>query len=294
MEIAELKLSLEELILGIDDLCAALQNPTDAFCAADPGPFEVGHAAVVKIQAIFKNYYVPGDAADARFTETLHGAICVEPEVMELARRVNQLKAVFRAKMDSYQDRLRGTAGTTLKKSQKSIAVRQMLTNIGYGRLSLKAIYRRIPVLEYEPKSIRFSGVMPRTIHKMSVSEALALLESKMYTSDSARIDYETLKEYPSHLPVAQIQFNPAGVKGNIIDSLTGKYADTKLFYLPILYAGPIVERDDIFLPSQFDPKRWPKKEKKVRGDKLIDDNEPLASTIRVFRYAEQSAPQSP
>lgn len=286
MEFFEFVRAAENLESKIGSFVALLSEAGDPFCSSVPAPFLKDLDALSLIRKGYRDIYYHDDTLDGRFTPVYIGAIGVDPACFESAISVNLAKDAFRAECSRMESTLRVRDSRPLSRSGAAKHMRSLLREAGYGKLSLKQAYRHIPIVQQTPKSVRFSYVSKgKSISKISVEEALALLESADFESASADIDRRSLMALPADRELARVQDQAGHYKINLTFSseIVVDFVLPSQVYLPIVYpiakGLPPKRQDELPAPNlDFESPR------KIRSDRKLCD-EPIAPSIRVYDY---------
>lgn len=283
MEIMLLKSHLDDLVTSLEDLSDLIANTPDIFIAREAGPFATGDQAIGLAQHSIKDLYYDDQNPDGRFTSVCLGAIAVDPDWIKTAVEVNRMKDEFHKACRTLMDSARGRGGQTLSPQAKAKRLRAVITEAGYPRLSLRQCFRHIPVVNFTPISIGFTfSSGGRSIKRISVQEAVELLEKATFESDKSSVDHRLLSGLPANTPLAQVQDLPGYYKANVLYEPGGQ-VETIPTFMPILYPYdpecPLKRQEK--LPDADLQKRLTRK---VRSDKKLQD-EPLVASIRVFAY---------
>lgn len=286
MEIMMFKESLNKLECSLKILSDHIKTLPYYFAATVEGPFKKDEEALSAICFALTNLYYSENNEDGRFTPRCLGAVASDEYTLSLVRDVNGRKDEFQQAAKKCLGILVDSRSTSKSPAGKAKAMRSILADIGYGRLSLRQCYRHIPLVEYTPTSVRFSySAKGKSISKISLDRAVGLLDKSEFESDSAQIDRERLSKLPSDIELAKVQDLAGYYKMNIVQC-AGLNPETIPAFLPLFYlhdeAKPLIHQD--VLPGVSSEKKIPRK---VRSDKRLDDC-PLASSIRVYGYSGQ------
>ena len=295
MEIMLLKRHLQELESSINALSLHIEASKNLFIATNPGPFLVGQPGVaLAISSISDLYYAEGKE-DGRFTTVCLGGIALSPDGIQKAIEVNLAKDSFHQACKTVMESARGKGHLKLSPAGKAKRLRAILTDSGYPRLSLRQCFRHIPVLHHAPVNIRFSfSSGGRSIKRITVAQAVALLASKEYESEKAQIESSRLSALPPDTPLAQVQDLPGYYKANVLHEPGGD-PQTIPAFLPVVYLydpeKPLKRQES--LPDADVEKRL--RRQKLRSEKnlqMFRSDKKLADvaysdTIRVFGYKQ-------
>lgn len=276
-----LKDSYEQLELAVNRLTAELRHTTQSFIAPSPGEFIAGAPGVDLAISAINNLWYSDFAVSGRETEVCIGAIGVDEYVMQLARDVNLCKVRFKSAIQIVQDRVVGRGKSAPSRAWKSKATRNMLSEIGLGRLSLRLCNRHIPLLDYQPHTIGFSySSGGKSIKKMTAQKVLDELKATGYESDQAQADFNTINDLPKSLLLARVTPLAGYYKANIFQQRS-QFTKTIAVFLPILFLNEGAEpvNHTLALPSG-----WNKTSRNPRSDRKIS-SEPLIKTLPIYQY---------
>lgn len=284
MEIMLLKIRLQELEASLAELSFHIEKSPLLFIAAHPGEFLTGVPAINAANLSISDLYYGEGSQDGRYTSVCLGAIAVSVEGLEKAIEVNQAKDNFHHACLTVMDNARGKGYQKLSPAGKAKRLRSILVEAGYPRLSLRQCFRHVPVLHHAPVDIRFSfSSGGRSIKKMTVEQAVALIEKKEFESEKSQIETARLRALPLDTPLAQVQDLPGYYKANVWHDSESD-PQTIPSFLPILYPydpdQPLKRQES--LPEADLGKRL--RRAKTRSDKKLNDA-PYSETIRVYGY---------
>lgn len=271
----------------IADLEASLRDLSDRLITAGPirvsdvaGPFKTGSEGAALAAHHLSNLYYGDHKQDGRLTPVCIGAIEADAGLIEQVRRINLLKDELHKAASDLADNIASQPKGPSSSAGIHKHMRSILADIGYARLSLRLCNRHIPIIDYSPKSIRFSfSGGGKSIRKVSVEKALRLVQKLGADSVSAHIDAERLSRLQPDTPLAQVQQLASYYKANVV-SRSDEPATIPVF-LPLFYLGSEGEGPEF--PSALvgegsTPKRKPRSDQKLEAT-------PLASSVRVYAY---------
>ncbi len=274
MKIFTLKSTLKQLEDQTERLCGQL-TPQLAVCTNRPGPFLTGDRALFLARDIYRNIWVDDHAADARETPVAIGALAADSDSLQLAAEINQCKDQLKGQLTELREQL--SRGLSRAGSDK--AFRRYLSEIGLGRLSLRQVYRHIPILQACPKGIAFSfSTKGKSVKRILVSEAVDLLQRSGFSGAHIDAQMDRLMGLPEHYMLAQVQHLAAYYKANI------RYSDGRRETLPVFLP--------ILFPSSNEPVKLPdvlheaQRASKARRDHTLEDTAYIPS-LRLYRYQE-------
>jgi hypothetical protein len=285
MEIMLFKSSICQLEAALNALSDSLCLDAEIFAATHPGPFKTHGEGLQLVRSAIVDLYYGEGSTDGRCTPVCLGAVGVASRVIELVRDANGAKDRFQQAAQDLISNMVNRKGGALSVAGRAKALRGLLSDIGYGRLSLRQCYRHIPIVEYTPSSLRFSySSGGRSIRRITIEKAVAILDKMGYESQKSMIEREKLANMPGDTVVAQVQNLAGYYKANVHGSDEGDI-ETIPAFLPIFYPydanAPIIRQPE--LPQADDSRRLARRS---RSDKKLEDT-PLASTIRLYAYRQ-------
>ena len=221
--------------------------------------------------------------SDGRETTVCIGAIGVDARVLELAKHVNLCKDRFKAAVQILQDHVKCKSDSSPSKSWKSKVTRNVLSDLGLGRLSLRLCNRHVPVIDYQPHTIGLSySSGGKSIKKMTAKRVLSELGKLGYESDSYHADYTLIDSLPKDQTLAKVTPLAGYYKANIFREKS-ELTKTIPIFLPILY---LTENTDevnhtISLPPKDD---WKRLKREPRSDRKLSGS-PLITTLPIYIY---------
>lgn len=285
MLISEFKSTLKKLDHAVHQLKPSLFSSEDIFIGHPGRPFLVGNEASEEaFNFISEFYYREGDR-DGRFTPILLGGVALSEEGISKVAEVNGIKEQLQKCILNIKQSLKGRDGRALSHSGSAKAFRTLMNEIGYGRLSIKQCTRKIPILEGQLKSIRFSySTGGRSLARKSPQEALKILEKSGYMSSKSQIEREVLERMNPETQLAQVQRLAGYFKANVVFCCGER--KTVPSSVPLVYlntAGEKVIRQEL-LPTDQPP---PGVTRKRRSDQKVSQL-PIISSIRIHTYEQQ------
>lgn len=297
MEVMLLITYLQELEKSIQALTLHIEKSSNLFIATKPGQFICATQAIAVACASISDLYYADGIEDGRYTSVCLGGIALSPEGIEKAIEVNLAKDVFHKACKAVMENARGKGYLKLSPAGQAKRLRAVLIDAGYPRLSLRQCFRHLPVLHHAPVQIRFSfSSGGRSIRKITVEQALALLESKKYESKKSDIQKLKISELPLDTPLAQVQELPGYYKANVWHEPASD-PQTIPAFLPILYPydpeTPLNRQEGLPEADVDKRMRWKKMRadnrlSEFRSDKKLND-EPYSDLIRVYGYRQNS-----
>lgn len=281
MEISLLKTQFGELVTAIDELNCSLDHGLDPFAAKQSGLFSSGAEALSVIKSAFSSLWYEDEAIDGRYTPIWLGGVAVDRSIIVLAERVNALKDTFQTSVISARNHLQASSGLSSGGASKSF--RRMLSEIGFGRLSLRMAYRHIPIITPTPSSIRFSHCSAgKSITKITPAQALEKIIEAGLEGVGINIIVKQLGKMPAHTDLAQVQFLPGYYKANLRFECEPSKKTVPTF-LPMLYlAGDVAPDRQIEIPG---PRKF---SKSPRADRKLS-NIPIVEALRIYPYLSQA-----
>lgn len=210
---------------------------------------------------------------------TINALVNLNTAKNNFKQAVLKLKA---AKVTTNHDLLAQNFEQLLPQRDPSIA--SNLSRMGLARLHLKQCYRKIPFFNLRPNKVSWTWANTRSIKKISVEEALAMLNK--HTPDAGiERQINLLRGLTNAESLAIVQDLAPHLRANIVfpDSSATKRIMVKgpvpLFYLA---------NEDEGLPEFSPPrvKRGKNKDRVIRKDVKINP-EPFLPAIRAHRYYE-------
>lgn len=235
MRVFELKHRLNALRDASNELIQSIE-PNQIICASDVGDFLTGEQAHALLTDRVCGIWYSDDQTDARQTPVAIGAAGISPESMAIAFKVNTLKQELKSQLME----LREWAGQNVgSRAGKDKSFRRYLNDIGFGRLSLRQLYRQLPVLPQMPKKLTFSySTKGRSIVRITVEQAIHLLDHSGFQGPHIEVQRDTLRRMPSDTPLARVQDLSSYWKANVTYD-TG-HRSTLPVWLPILFEGDL------------------------------------------------------
>lgn len=284
MEIMMLKSCFMRLNQSLLELSLKIENSPSVFVASSSREFVTGPAGILAAQQGITDLFYSKDVEDGRFTNVCLGGVALPNDALDAVIEVNRAKDEFHTACKTVIENAKNKHGRVLlSQAARAKRLREILKEAGYPRLSLRHCFRHIALLHHSPLSIRFSySSGGRSIRRVSVQDALTLLEKAGYESDEAMAEHKLLSELPVDTPLAQVQSLAGYFKANVFHDAESS-PETISAFLPIFYpydADRPVKRQ-MGLPEPDPDKRV---KRKVRTDKKLKD-EPFVSSIRVFAY---------
>lgn len=281
MEIMMLKNSFDQLKKAIENLQQRISNAPCAFIASESGEFLVGYEGIHAAKAGIEELFYSDECPDGRYTSVCLGAVGLTPDDLHAVAAVNQAKDEFRLACKWVLDNAKGRRSALLAKTARSKKLRELLVELGLARLSLKQCYRHLIVLNKTPSSIRFSySPGGRSIKKISVSQALDILERQKANLKQVEKDREALQRLSSDTPLAQVQDLCGYYKANVLYE-PGLPPETIPTFMPIFYP---YSAEQAVSHQPWLPVRDDSKSRNRRSDVKIS-NKAEALSIRVYGY---------
>ncbi len=235
------------------------------------------------------------DGQPAGETLVMPGLLAASNTVLEAAHAVNAAKDAFKAailelralRVDVDHDPAINSAIQQDLISRPPL-IGAALRRSGLARLALKQCYRHIPILPARPRSLRWTWARTKSITRLSVPEAEALL--KQAGSDPG-IDLQLLRlaALPRSEPLAQVQDCAPHLRANVVfASAPEPGAPLRRMInapVPVLYRGDSGEPLPLGCQDlRLDAERKVKPDRKRRRDQKLE-SEPFLPAIRVYRY---------
>lgn len=282
MLISDFKTTLAALDYSTQQLCSHIFSSTDVFIALPGQPFLQEEEAARKAFSFISEFYYREGESDGRFTPLLLGAIALSSEGLSKVAEINDIKEQLQQCVLELKKSLKGRDRRTLSHSGSAKAFRTLMNEIGFGRLSIRQCTRKIPVLEGQVKSIRFSySTGGKSLAKKTPQEALCLLDQAAHMSSRSQVERELLEKMNPDTQLAQVQRLAGYYKANVV--FTNGERKTIPTSLPLVYPSAIGDkplRQDI-LPSD---QPLPDYSRKRRSDQKVAQH-PIISSIRIHAY---------
>lgn len=283
MLISTLKLRLKSLEKAIEELKPHLRNSSDIF-AAPPCEEYRGEAESADLIALFlRDFYLADDTEDGRKTSVCVGAMSLSPQGIAKVKEINQIKEEVTDAINALKSSLVSRTGEPLSPAGRSSAFRRALLSAGLGRLSVKQCERKIPIIDENVVSIRFSySTQGRSLVQITPEEAIILLDKSGFDSVKTEIERKHLSNLAPDTPLVQSQELAGYYKANVTLKGGGKLTIPTSVPIAFLQQDEKVVRQ-LSVPNNFTD---PEKKRKPRNDKKIEEF-PIASSIRVYSYRE-------
>lgn len=168
---------------------------------------------------------------------------------------------------------------------QRSPDIAGNLSRMGLARLHLKQCYRKIPFFNLRPNKVSWTWANTRSIKKISIGEALELLNKHTQDAGIER-QINLLRGLHPNEKLAIIQDLAPHLRANLV--IPDGHATKR-----IMVKGPVplfyLVKDDLTLPEFTPPgaKRGRDKDRMVRKDVKINP-EPFLPAIRAHRYYQE------
>lgn len=213
------------------------------------------------------------------------GVIGVNADTIKKAHAVNTAKAKFKeicTPLQGIRVRIPVKGGPSPTKAIP--AIRVILRNIQRSDLNLLAAYRKIPILEAQPKSVTYTRANTRAVYKKTVEEIAAMLEN--LHSPAALGDRETLAALDRRIThLALVRYRYQNIRANILYARLDPKGRGRIQIsaeLPIIYVtGRRTEPPEVNFPGEND-----RKPARTRESKL--EPQPFLQSLPVYRYGRR------
>jgi hypothetical protein len=295
MEIMMLKSCFRQLEDALNELSSGLKHAPVVYAANKPGVFLTGLEGVSILQRGLTDLFYEDGSDDGRFTPICLGSVAAGPELIHLVIEANFCKAQLHAACRRFLENSRHKNNEHLSSAGKAKRLRAVLSDIGYGRVSLRQCYRQMHVLGETPERIQFSySSGGSSIRKLTPAQAVALIDKAGMQSDQAIYDRDILSKMAPNTPLAQVQRLAGYYKANVFTVLNDDAAEkdgaakktaiqTIPAFLPIFY--PYDESKSVthqpLLPMSHMGRTA---DGTARSDREIG-TKMIASSIRVYGY---------
>lgn len=203
---------------------------------------------------------------EPRETVLCVGLIGSSPKTLQIVHHFNEAKLAF-------------------KKAILALRVAKIdpLKKMGFARLHLKQCYRTIPLLRKNPNKIRWTWAHTRAIQRITVGEAILLLEKK--GSDEGILQQiRRCSQLSPQTPLAIVQELAPHLRANIVygDKETGYERQMIKAPLPIFFPANKITPLPDYKASKM--KELKNEARVIRADTKIDPT-PFLPAIRAHRY---------
>lgn len=287
-----------DVITCFKELRSRLETATEQICLADqhlpawfqaPEKLGLSSSSSVRQQACIllgQLEYLN----DQQPREILVGAgiIAASTATLEAIENLNKAKNAFKqamlrlkaAKVSPNHELLAQNFEALLQQRDASIA--SSLARMGLARVHLKQCYRKIPYFKQRPSKIAWTWANTRSIKKISVSEALELLQKHTHDSGIER-QIKLLQGLDKNEKLAVVQELAPHLRANIVmPSSDGNQRIMVKGPVPIFYLDSTADPLPDFTPPGT--KRGKDQNRVVRKDVKINP-EPFLPAIRAHRY---------
>lgn len=243
-----------------------------------------------KCIAYYQDIWYQGNQ-DGRETRSCYGLIAANETIIELAKKVNNIKDELRFVIQQVQKNDKDewlSSKALLNKRHENL--QEHLYYSGLSRIHLKQIYRHIPILDDRPDTIRFSWYTSgRSIKKITREEAEKKLIALGEEKEHIQVQLNKLKDLAHNEILAQIQKQAPVVRANLVfkkldneKNISETIRKAMNVSLPILIPQssnqPLPQFNEISLTPP------PERTRQQRSDFKISD-EVFLPSIRAHRY---------
>lgn len=221
------------------------------------------------------------DGQDGRETRTRHGLILASPTTQAYLLRTNSAKASF------------ADIARTIKKESNALwkehcaqlkpraGYRSQMMTSGLSRIHLRQCTRRLTLLDEAPLKCGFTWYNNgRSITRLTVNEAEAMLLELGEDKTHIQAQLQTLYQLPSHTRLARMQTLAPNVRANLVFNDHRKAVNCPLpLFIPC-------DSQNGLLPAVKDiPLEPPQgRSRKTREDDQLSET-PLLPSLRVYTY---------
>lgn len=277
--------AFDALCISIDALCRHVdRHPPQLWCL--PSPNGESHSAAAWLREALTDMWYH-DGQDGRATRNYIGVVAADDALMTLAEDVNRTKDHFGAIITQIRTSLPADRLTAMRASLplRPTAVNAHLCDDGLARLHLKQCWRRLLIAPAPVARLRLAWYSNgRSIKRLSVQDAEALLMQLDTSADHVRIQYRKLAALPNDEPLAQIQAQAPLMRANLfyVEPLDdGRQRQAMNMAMPLFVPSLSGKLPHCNQPPVAPPET---RTRARRSDSRIDD-EPWLPSIRVHRY---------
>ncbi|WP_355661008.1 DNA replication terminus site-binding protein [Halomonas salifodinae] len=278
---------LAELEAAFDQLIERLEALVSAYAQA-PGPaWAMGEATADADwlrRALLDFWYQDGQ--DGRATRSYVGLVAADDALMARVQEANAAKATFAALLRQ----IRAEAAGLIPELKAVLpfrhpALHDHLRGQGLARLHLKQCWRAIPLAEAPLARVRLAWYRSgRSIKRLTVREAEALLQGLDQEAPHVRIQRRHLAGLPDGEPLAQVQEQAPLMRANLFyrEPLPdGRCRRAMNVALPLFVPSPDGRLPDHNTPPEAPPTT---RTRALRSDARLE-SEPFLPSLRIYRY---------
>ncbi len=221
------------------------------------------------------------------------GFLGASDATLEIVRKLNNAKQEFKKailslktqKISIHDDLLNSHFNDAYPHPQRDSEIAKILKKSGLARLHLKQCYRKIPILDSPPISIRWTWAHTRSIKRITVAQAFEKLSQRGKKSQELGIQLQLKKlaTLSENTPLAIVQELAPHLRTNIV--FNNPNGDkTRLMIkgsVPIFYPADLNTPLPLFKPPSL---KCDKHTREIRSDVQLDPI-PLLPSIRAHRY---------
>lgn len=221
------------------------------------------------------------------------GFLGASSTTLDIVRKLNHAKQEFKKailglkaqKISLHDDTLNSHFNDAYPHPQRDSEISKILKKSGLARLHLKQCYRKIPILEAPPISIRWTWAHTRSIKRITVAQAFEKLSQRGKKNQELGIQLQLKKlaTLSQNTPLAIVQELAPHLRTNIV--LNNPDGDkTRLMIkgsVPIFYPADLNTPLPLFKPPSL---KCDKHNREIRSDVQLDPV-PLLPSIRAHQY---------
>lgn len=280
--LAELEAAFDQLIERLEALVSTYAEAPGAAWAMDQQDAEADWLR----RALLDFWYQDGQ--DGRATRSYVGLVAADETLISAVREANAAKSAFAALLRQIREEAAG-----LIPELKAIlpfrhpALHDHLRGQGLARLHLKQCWRAIPLAEAPLARVRLAWYRSgRSIKRLTVREAEALLLGLDQEAPHVRIQQRHLAGIPDGEPLAQVQNQAPLMRANLFyrEPLPdGRLRRAMNVALPLFVPSPDGRLPDCNTPPASPPTA---RTRALRSDARLE-SEPFLPSLRIYRYRQ-------
>ncbi len=280
--LAELEAAFDQLIERLEALVSTYAEAPGAAWAMDQQDAEADWLR----RALLDFWYQDGQ--DGRATRSYVGLVAADETLISAVREANAAKSAFAALLRQIREEAAG-----LIPELKAIlpfrhpALHDHLRGQGLARLHLKQCWRAIPLAEAPLARVRLAWYRSgRSIKRLTVREAEALLLGLDQEAPHVRIQQRQLAGIPDGEPLAQVQNQAPLMRANLFyrEPLPdGRLRRAMNVALPLFVPSTDGRLPDCNTPPASPPTA---RTRALRSDARLE-SEPFLPSLRIYRYRQ-------
>ncbi|WP_431023478.1 DNA replication terminus site-binding protein [Halomonas sp. H5] len=282
--LAELEAAFDQVIERLEALVSTYAEAPGAAWAMGEGEVSPQADADWLRRALLDFWYQDGQ--DGRATRSYVGLVAADETLISAVREANAAKSAFAALLRQIREEAAG-----LIPELKAIlpfrhpALHDHLRGQGLARLHLKQCWRAIPLAEAPLARVRLAWYRSgRSIKRLTVREAEALLLGLDQEAPHVRIQQRHLAGIPDGEPLAQVQDQAPLMRANLFyrEPLPdGRLRRAMNVALPLFVPSPDGRLPDCNTPPASPPTA---RTRALRSDARLE-SEPFLPSLRIYRY---------